>query len=72
MDTKELLLQEIESAPSSILEAALDFVRLLKDQPTPQHLEDQADIAAARVAITEAQAQGTTSLQDLKQELGFQ
>ncbi len=71
MDTKALLLQEIEQTPETILNEVLDFLRFLKAKQEHEELEIQADIEDARVAIDEAKQYGTTSLADLKQELGL-
>lgn len=71
MNTKELLLQEIEQVPEPILDEVLDFLRFLKAKNEREKLEMQADLEDARVALKEAQEQGTTSLADLKQELGL-
>lgn len=71
MDTKALLLQEIEQTPETILNEVLDFLRFLKAKLEQEELEIQADIEDARAAIDEAKQYGTTSLADLKQELGL-
>lgn len=71
MNTKDLLLQEIEQTPELILDEVLDFLRFLKTKHEQEKLEIQADLEDARVALREAKEQGTTSLADLKQELGL-
>lgn len=71
MDTKALLLQEIEQTPEVILNEVLDFLRFLKVKQEQEELEIQADIADARAALAEAKHYGTTSLADLKQELSL-
>ena len=71
MNTKELLLQEIEQVPEPILDEVLDFLRFLKAKNEREKLEMQTDLEDARAALKEAQEQGTTSLADLKQELGL-
>lgn len=71
MNTKELLLQEIEQVPEPILDEVLDFLRFLKAKNEQEKLEMQTDLEDARAALKEAQEQGTTSLADLKQELGL-
>ena len=71
MDTKYLLLQEIEQTPEPILDEVLDFLRFLKAKQDREELENQADLEAARIAIDEAKQYGTTSVADLKQELGL-
>lgn len=71
MNTKELLLQEIEQVPEAILDEVLDFLRFLKTKNEREKLEMQTDLEDARAALKEAREQGTTSLADLKQELGL-
>lgn len=71
MDTKSLLLQEIEQTPEPILDEVLDFLLFLKAKKEQQELEIQADLEDARAALAEAKQHGTTSLADLKQELGL-
>jgi prevent-host-death family protein len=43
----------------------------IEDLALMESLEDRADIEEAREALREAQEKGTTSLADLKAELGF-
>lgn len=69
MNTKNLLIQEIEQAPEPILDEVLDFLRFLKAQHEQEKLEMQTDLVDARAALKEAKEQGTTSLAALKQEL---
>lgn len=71
MDTKSLLIQEIEQTPEPILDEVLDFLRFLKAKQEQEKLEIQADLEDARAALEEAQQYGTISLADLKQELGL-
>ena len=71
MNTKDLLLQEIEQTSEPILDEVLDFLRFLKAKHEQEKLEFQADLKDACAALKEAQEQGTTSLADLKQELGL-
>lgn len=69
MNTKNLLIQEIEQVPEPILDEVLDFLRFLKAQHEQEKLEMQTDLVDARAALKEAKEQGTTSLAALKQEL---
>lgn len=69
MNTKNLLIQEIEQAPEPILDEVLDFLRYLKAKHEQEKLEMQIDLVDARAALSEAKEQGTTSLAALKQEL---
>lgn len=62
MDTKYLLLQEIEQTPEPILDEVLDFLRFLKAKQDREELENKADLEAARNALDEAKQYGTTSL----------
>lgn len=71
MNTKDLLLQEIEQAPQPILDEVLDFLRFLIAKHEFELLELQIDLEDARAALKEAKEQGTTFLEDLKQELGL-
>lgn len=71
MNTKDLLLQEIEQTSEPILDEVLDFLRFLKAKHEQEKLELRADLEDARAALKEAQEQGTTSLADLKLELGL-
>lgn len=71
MNTKDVLLQEIEQVPEPILDEVLDFLRFLKAKHKQEKLELQNDLEDARAALKEAKEQGTTSLADLKQELGL-
>ncbi|MBW4650260.1 MAG: hypothetical protein KME06_16460 [Kastovskya adunca ATA6-11-RM4] len=69
MDTKELIVQELESASEPILTEVLDFLRFLKNKQT--ELELQEDVKDALEAKAEAKRQGTISLKTFKQELGL-
>lgn len=71
MDTKSLLIQEIEQTPELILDEVLDFLRFLKAKQGQEKLEIEADLEDARAALEEARQHGTTPLADLKQELGL-
>lgn len=71
MNTKDLLIQELEQVPEPILDEVLDFLRFLKAKHDQEKLELQIDLEDARAALKEAREEGTTSLEDLKQELGL-
>jgi len=71
MSVKDLIIQEIEQVPEPLLDEVLDFLRFLKTKHEREKLEAQIDLEDARVALKEAREQGTTSLEDLKQELGW-
>ena len=66
MDTKSLLLQEIEQTPEPILDEVLDFLRFLKAKQEQEKLEAQADLEDARAALEQAKQHGTLSLAELK------
>ena len=71
MNAKELIIQEIEQVPEPLLDEVLDFLRFLKAKHEREKLEAQIDLEDARAALKEAKEEGTTSLEDLKQELGW-
>ncbi len=71
MNTKDLLIQELEQVPEPILDEVIDFLRFLKAKHDQEKLELQIDLEDARAALKEAREEGTTSLEDLKQELGL-
>lgn len=71
MNTKDLLIQELEQVPEPILDEVLDFLRFLKAKHDQEKLELQIDLEDARAALKEAREEGTISLEDLKQELGL-
>jgi hypothetical protein len=69
MDTKELIIRELEAVSEPLLGEVLDFVRFLKMKQEQERLEDQEDLEDARAAIAEAEEHGTISLEAFKQEL---
>ncbi|GAP95728.1 DUF2281 domain-containing protein [Leptolyngbya sp. NIES-2104] len=69
MNTKELLLQEINQAPDPILDEVLDFLRFLKAKQQQQALENQLDLEEARAVLEEIEQEGTISWESLKSEL---
>jgi hypothetical protein len=71
MDTKQLIIQELEEASEPLLTEILDFVRFLKIQQIQEAQEDRQDIEDSREASIEAQEKGTISLAAFKQELGL-
>ncbi|MCM0594217.1 MAG: hypothetical protein HEQ35_05075 [Gloeotrichia echinulata IR180] len=71
MDTKELIIQELEAAPEPLLTEILDFVRFLKLKQTQEAVENQQDLDDSREALIEAKEKGTLSLEAFKQELGL-
>ncbi|MGG6263356.1 DUF2281 domain-containing protein [Leptolyngbya sp. AN03gr2] len=71
MNTKELLLQEIDQAPDSILDEVLDFLRFLKAKQQQEVLENQLDLEEARAVLQEIEQEGTISWGSLLSELGL-
>ena len=71
MDTKDVLLQEIESVPVELLGQVLDFVQFLKYKQSIEKQELQEDLEDAHAALAEAKRHGTTSLADFRKELGL-
>ena len=69
MNTKDLLIQELEQVPEPILDEVLDFLRFLKAKHDQEKLELKIDLEDARAALKEAREEGTTSLEDFKLEL---
>ena len=70
LNTKDLLIQELDQVPEPLMKEVLDFLRFLKAKHE-RELEAQIDLEDARSALKEAREQGTTSLEDFKQELGL-
>lgn len=71
MNTKEIIIQEIEEITEPLLSEILDFVRFLKVKQLQEERENQQDLEDARVSLAEAKEKGTISLKDFKQELGL-
>jgi len=69
MNTKELLLQEIDQAPDSILNEVLDFLRFLKAKQQQEALENQLDLEEARTVLQDIEQEGTISWSSLLSEL---
>ena len=69
MTIKELLLQEIESAPESLIAETLDFLRFLKTKPTQTQPETHAANANNQIATEPqkpVQSTGRSLLEHLK------
>ncbi len=71
MNTKELLLREIDQVPDPILDEVLDFLRFLKAKQQQEALENQSDLEDARAVLREVEQEGTVSWESLKSELGL-
>lgn len=71
MNTKDLILQELEETSEPLLNEILDFVRFLKIKQTQETTENQQDLEDSHQALIEAQEKGTISLEAFKTELGL-
>jgi hypothetical protein len=71
MNTKDLIIQELEETDEPLLNEILDFVRFLKVKQTQSALENQQDLEDSHQALLEAQEKGTISLEAFKAELGL-
>ncbi len=65
VNTKQLIIQELDLVPDDVLIEVLVFLRFLIAK------EDKADIEDAQAALEEARIIGTTSLDEIKRELEF-
>ncbi|NEQ25619.1 MAG: hypothetical protein F6K28_42475 [Microcoleus sp. SIO2G3] len=70
MDTNEIIIQELEETPESMLEQVLSFL-LLPHSTVKIALEGQQDLEDARAALAEAETEGKILLEAFKQELGL-
>ena len=64
MNTKDLIIQELEATPEPLLNEILDFVRFLKVKQTQEAIEDRQDIEDSQQALIEAAKKGTITLKD--------
>lgn len=71
MNTKDLIIQELEETDEPLLDEILDFVRFLKVKQTQSALENQQDLDDSHQALREAKEKGTISLAAFKTELGL-
>ena len=71
MTPKEPIIHELKQVPEPLLEEVLDFLRFLKMKQERDWLENEIDLRDGHAALAEAQEQGTTSLGNLKRELGL-
>ena len=69
MNTKDLIIQELEATPEPLLNEILDFVRFLKVKQTRKAIEDRQDIEDSKQALIEAEKEGSISLESLKKEV---
>lgn len=70
MNTKDLILQELEETSEPLLNEILDFVRFLKIKQIQEATENQQDLDDSHQALIEAKQKGTISLEAFKTELG--
>ena len=66
MNTKDLILQELEETSEPLLNEILDFVRFLKIKQTQEATENQQDLDDSYQALIEAKEKGTISLEVFK------
>ncbi|MEY4519899.1 MAG: hypothetical protein RLZZ499_2499 [Cyanobacteriota bacterium] len=71
MNTKDLILQELEETSEPLLNEILDFVRFLKIKQIQEATENQQDLDDTYQALIEAKQKGTISLEAFKTELGL-
>jgi Protein of unknown function (DUF2281) len=71
MNTKDLILQELEETSEPLINEILDFVRFLKIKQTQETTENQQDLEDSHQALIEAKEKGTISLEAFKTELGL-
>lgn len=71
MNTKDLILQELEETSEPLLNEILDFVRFLKIKQIQEATENQQDLDDSHQALIEAKQKGTISLEAFKTELGL-
>ena len=71
MDTKDLIIQELEATPEPLLNEILDFVKFLKIKQVRELQETHEDLEDSKQALLEAEEKGTISLEELKNELGL-
>jgi hypothetical protein len=71
MNTKDLIIQELEETSEPLLNEILDFVRFLKIKQKQEAIENKQDLDDSRQALREAQEKGTISLEAFKKELGL-
>jgi len=72
MNTKDLIIHELEEVSEPLLSEVLDFVRFLKVKQMQEAMEIQQDLDDSYKALREAQEQRTISLDAFKRELGLQ
>jgi hypothetical protein len=71
MNTKDLILQELEETSEPLLNEILDFVRFLKIKQIQEATENQQDVDDSHQALKASKEKGTISLEAFKTELGL-
>ncbi len=61
MNTKDLIVQELEGTSEPLLNEILDFVRFLKIKQIQEATENQQDLDDSHQALIEAKEKGTIS-----------
>ncbi len=67
MTLKELLIQELDNVPDSLISELIDFLQFLKAKQE----EDKEDVQDAIAALSSIETEGTISWEDLKAEVGL-
>jgi hypothetical protein len=71
MNTKDLLLQELDETPEFIMAEVLDFLHYLNAKDAHETLEDQEDVAEAQEVLDSPEVEGTVSWDSVKKRLGL-
>jgi hypothetical protein len=71
MNTRDLLLQELDETSDLIIVEVLDFLRYLKAKEEREQQEDQEDLAEALVVLEAVKTEGTVSWDEVKDRLGL-
>jgi len=67
MTLKEILIQELENLPDSLIAEVIDFLQFLKAKQE----QDQEDVQDAVAALCTIDTEGTISWEELKIEVGL-
>lgn len=71
MNTKDLIIQELEQTPEPLLTEVLDFLRFLKAKQEQEAIETQEDLEALHAAREAIKAEGTISWESIKADVGL-
>jgi hypothetical protein len=67
MTFKEILIQELDNVPDSLIAELIDFLQFLKAKQE----QDQEDVQDAIAALSASDTEGTISWEQLKVEIGL-